>query len=170
MILELELLEQCDGYPLTYALIERAVFGGDRARLLNIIKHHHRDGYLDVLLSGQMVSPWQIDVWLRLPHDPATESDLQQLTLETTARGGRHVYDGSCRAPQRKTPGLSTGRFAAHRRHRKPLNLRNPGTGVSTVGCRFAGSAASNSRSRRRYRDRRSHNSYRSRARRRRRN
>jgi truncated hemoglobin YjbI len=96
MILELELLEQCDGDPLTYALMERKVFGGNRARLLNIIKHHHREGYLDARLAGLPIAPWQIDVWLRLPHAAATEADLQQVMLETTARGANHVYDGSC--------------------------------------------------------------------------
>ena len=93
MILEIEILEQCEG-PTSYGLIERTVVEGNRAHLLNVLRHLHRDGYIEVQIDGANVPGWRIENWSRNPASQDTDRDLAQVALATTGKGVRYWFHG----------------------------------------------------------------------------
>ena len=83
---ELDLLEQLDGRPMVYCVVE-AIFGGDRTHALGSLRHMMRDDQIELKHGARTIQVWELEAWLRLPHNAATEQSLAGIEVSITQRG-----------------------------------------------------------------------------------
>jgi hypothetical protein len=91
---ELELLDQLGGGEMSYLLMERHVFEGDRRRALHCIEKMRADGLIELAIGRRQVEGWRLAAWRRSPTDPATASALEQAELSLTDRGADWLMHG----------------------------------------------------------------------------
>ena len=91
---ELDLLEQLDGSDMSYMLIERHVFDGDRGRSLRSIGKMQAARLIVMAIGGLQVEAWRLAAWRRSPDDPATTSALEHAELSITDRGVERLVHG----------------------------------------------------------------------------
>ena len=91
---EMELLDQLEGGPMPYLMMERFVFEADRTRALRSIEKMQMDGLIAISIDGRHVEGWRLSAWRRSPDDPATTPSLEQAELSMTELGAKWLSHG----------------------------------------------------------------------------
>lgn len=93
---EFDVLDQLEGGPLSYAIIEK-IFEGDRRRALRCLSEMSKEGLIALTVDETEVPPWQLAEWLRAPFVPTAEANLANCTLRLTHSGLRWIAYGEGR-------------------------------------------------------------------------